>query len=231
MRDLDDKLEDTNALSWDEWYKLLVAYEAEFGDCLIPYFYKTKEGYSLWYWVSKMRLDRPKGLLTEEQIRLLDDLYFIWEPQDDPWEKGFTELRAYKRKYGDCMVPDEYDTDDGYPLWLWVRSQRQFDGNYPREKSRRLHELGFVWNLREYNWHQTLQSLRDYKEEFGDCMVPKDYVTEDGVELGAWVAEQRIDLRYRCLSEDKMQLLDGVGFAWADWGESSPVMFVPPAES
>ena len=80
----------------------------------------------------------------------MDALEFVWEPHDDTWEKGFSELQAYKKIYGDCLVPYEFDAKGRYQLGLWVRQQCYFDGNYPMDKSRRLRKLGFIRDFHAY---------------------------------------------------------------------------------
>jgi hypothetical protein len=227
MKDLDTKLEETTATPWHVWYELLVAYKAEHGNCLVPYFYVTPNGYALWYWVSKLRVDKARGLLTDEQIREIDELEFVWVLQDDTWEEGFAALQAYKAEFGDCLVPSGYTTKNHYKLGTWVRDQRVFDGNYPREKFQRLFDLGFVWNISDYDWNNAFESLKTYKAEYGDCRVPRAYVTDNGFELGAWVADQRTDLHYGHLEKDKVQKLEAVGFSWGPWEDTSPVIFVP----
>lgn len=226
MKALDVKLLETTATPWDVWYEEIVEFRSTHRSCLVPYFYVTKNNHALWYWVLKVRQDKARGKLSAEKIKLLDKLDFIWVQQDDAWEKGFAELMKYKEDYGDCLVPEGYRTKDQFQLGLWVFDQRTFDGNYPREKYKRLISLGFVWNLRTYNWGRAYAALEAYKEDNGDCMVPGEYMTEDGLELGAWVEEQRNNLHYGYLSEERMLKLEKLGFAWATWNDSSPVVFI-----
>lgn len=226
MKDLDIKIEETTTTPWEVWYELLVAYKAEHGNCLVPYFYVTKNGYALWYWVLGLRSDKAQGRLTKDQIKRLEELNFVWVLQDHTWENGFAALQAYKEEFGDCLVPLGYVAKNQHPLGNWVIQQRSFDGNFPREKYHRLIDLGFVWNLRTNNWARAYAALEDYKEEHGDCFVPKDYMTEDGLELGAWAVEQRTNLHYGYLSQERMLKLEELGFAWATWDDSSPVVFI-----
>lgn len=223
---LDEKLLATESTPWETWYELMADFRAKNGHCLVPYFYMTEDGHDLYRWAIKKRHDWTWGELAEEQIRLLDELDFIWEQQDDPWEKGIAELMIYKVEHGDCLVDGEYKTKDGYELGFWVATQRIFDGNYPREKYHRLKKLGFVWSLREYNWARAYKALEEYKTTHGDCCVPKEFMTEDGMELGLWVQEQRINLHYNYLAQERMEKLDKLGFAWAVADDSSPVVFV-----
>lgn len=227
MKELEVKLEETTATPWEVWYQEIVEFRATHRHCLVPYFYVTQNGHALWYWVLKVRVDKARGKLTENQIKLLNDLDFIWVQQDDTWEKGFAELMKYREDHGDCVVPDGYRTKDQFPLGLWVFEQRTFDGNYPREKYNRLKSLNFVWNLREYNWGQAFRALKVYKSQYGDCLVPSGYVTDDRLDLGAWVIDQRVDRYYEHLPKEKVKKLDGLGFFWGAWNNTSQVLFVP----
>ena len=150
MFDVDEKFEIVAETPWDVWYENIVAYWEEHGHCFIPRLYKTPDGLLLWYWVVKMREDWKEGLVPDDQVEKMNAIEFVWYPQDDMWERGFLELQAYKRIYGDCLVPFEFEAKSNHRLGLWVREQCYFDGNYPREKSRRLRELGFVRDLHAY---------------------------------------------------------------------------------
>ena len=78
---------------WNYMYNLAKAYYEEYGNLLVPRGFKTKDGvnefergFDLGEWISKQRR-RSKGKggtskdLTEEQIKLLEDIGMIWEPE------------------------------------------------------------------------------------------------------------------------------------------------------
>jgi len=213
----------------------MVDFRAKNGCCLVPYFYMTEDGYDLYRWVLKQRYDWTFGEISEERIRLLDELNFIWQQQDHAWEKGIAALMRYKAEFGDCMVAKEYRVRDFYKpddiqyyeLGEWVAAQRIFDGNFPREKYHRLKDLGFVWSIREYNWQRAFEALKEYKEIHGDCSVPKEFITEDDMELGLWVQEQRVNLHYKYLSKERMIKLDELGFAWATQDGTGLTLHIP----
>ena len=150
MFDLDEKFAEVAATPWDEWYEQIVAYKEEHGHCLVSRLYITPNGLPLWYWVVKMRENKAEGLVPDDQIEKMDALEFVWAPHDDTWEKGFLELQIYKRTFGDCLVPYEYETKQRYMTGLWVRQQCMFDGNYPMDKAHRLRKLGFNRDLHAY---------------------------------------------------------------------------------
>lgn len=227
-KDLETRLNETAETPWDVAYGHLAAYHAEKSNCLVPQFYMTENGFTLGFWLLKLRRDLAEDKLTKEQIQRLDVLEFVWDPHEPLWEKGFAALQAYRAKHGTSLVPENYVTEgDHYELGDWARAQRLTEGNYPREKYQRLCTLDYVWDLREYDWKRAFSALEEYKEENGDCIVPSDYITEDELELGEWVIKQRTDLHYNYLPLDKMLKLDGVGFAWAVQDDKPLTVHIP----
>ncbi len=228
LKDYDTKLEETNAVPWEEWFAEMAAFREEHNNCLVPHGYKTSNGHSLWHWVEKVRRDYAEGKVSDEQFQRLDELHFIWDMEDLRWEIGFAALQNFYDEYGHCIVPKGYlGKDKKFPLWLWVATQRDYDGVYPRDKFHRLDALNFVWNIREYEWERAFGQLEVYKAQNGDCLVPEKYIVDGDLDLGAWVTKQRADLHFNFLSQDKMQRLNDIGFSWAA-KEGSPLIVMMP---
>jgi hypothetical protein len=62
-------------------------------------------------WVGTQRKEYKKSL-TEERIKKLNDVGFIWDRREDVFNLRFTELIEYKEKHGNCAVP--VGTPGGY---------------------------------------------------------------------------------------------------------------------
>ena len=62
------------------------------------------------------------GRLTDERIRRLEELGFVWSLRDD-WQKHYNELKEYKAEHGHCNVPARYAKNRR--LGIWVSAQRQ----------------------------------------------------------------------------------------------------------
>ncbi|MBT5638607.1 MAG: hypothetical protein HOJ16_08610, partial [Candidatus Peribacter sp.] len=93
--------------NWEEGFSHLKEYKKEHGDCLAPHSIKF-DGFALGNWVTRQRT--KKGKLTPGKIQRLDDLSFVWSARALQWEQGFSELKAYKEKHGDCVVKGSFDT-------------------------------------------------------------------------------------------------------------------------
>jgi hypothetical protein len=98
------------------------------------------------------------------------------------WESMFEKLKAYKQKYGNCLVPNRYEEDRS--LGSWVSTQRRHFKLINSSKSTRnsknfhlneiriarLSDIGFVWaasDPRHTPWETRFRELCDYKERYG----------------------------------------------------------------
>jgi len=146
------------------------------------------------------------------------------------WKLRYGELVEYKKKHGDCIVPQRYEANN--KLGNWVHTQRHqyhlFQKNMrssmTTERIDMLEELGFSWvashsgNKANTTWNQRYGELRKYKQKHGDCNVPVLY--EANKQLGKWVANQR--QQYRRLrrgqsspmTTERIDKLDELGFPW-----------------
>ena len=70
----------------------------------------------------------------------------------------------------------------------------------------------------ERAWNDRYDELDVYKNKHGNCLVPQRYSKNKA--LGRWVNKQRTQYRLRRegkqtpLTEDRIKLLDEVGFVW-----------------
>jgi len=100
-------------------------------------------------------------------------------------------------------------------LASWVRFQRK---TYNRkklseEKIALLESIDFKWRLFERKfdsnvWMVMYRRLLAYKEKYKNIRVPQKF--EADPQLAKWVCLQR----HRCKEEDRMDLLDDIGFEW-----------------
>jgi Helicase associated domain len=55
--------------------------------------------------------------------------------------------------------------------------------------AQRVHSSGHLKKNKDIKWLASLEKLKKYKEQFGDCIVPRGYAQDP--QLASWVAEQR----------------------------------------
>ena len=131
--------------------------------------------------------------------------------------------REYYVTHGDLDVPSNYVTPEGERLGAWLYRLRSIragkrSGTLTDEQIRRLDAIGMSWlDLGEERWNRNFRALRAYYERYGDLDVPVDYVTSDGIKLGALVKNMRFkrDTKYRrCLTPERLKMLDDMGMIW-----------------
>jgi hypothetical protein len=142
---------------------------------------------------------------------------------DYTFEERLTHLADYKKKYGDCNVPQNFE--EYRNLGKWVNYQRaEYKKCKENKKSsmtkvriRALEKLDFKWKL-HLTFKDRLIQLADYKQKNGDCNVPsrcKEYTN-----LGNWVWYQRNEYKkYKeskksYMTEERIRALEKLGFKW-----------------
>jgi hypothetical protein len=87
-------------------------------------------------------------------------------------EFSFGLLEKYVEEHGDCLVYQYLVLGNGYRLGQWVSHQRMYKDVMPLDRKRRLESLsGWAWDGRDAKWEIGYQALKQYSEEYGDCVV------------------------------------------------------------
>lgn len=55
-------------------------------------------------------------------------------------------------------------------------------------------------------------TLKEYREDHGDCLVPRQY--KEDRQLGQWVAQQRQRHSHSKLDPARRKSLEAIGFVW-----------------
>jgi hypothetical protein len=162
---------------------------------------------------------------------------------DRMWNRRYEELKEYVAENGDSLVPWKYAKNES--LGVWVKRQRShFNAEValPNERTKKLDEIGFIWDVLEAQWFERLQELKEYKKNHGDTLVPRG--NRENPLLGRWVNTQRSDythyqkikeleekwrgvevlddkvkeemdrLTRRGMTEKRIQLLEAEDFVW-----------------
>lgn len=145
--------------------------------------------------------------------------------EHDKWTKNFNKLLNYKKKYGDCLVPYNYELNRS--LFLWVKRQRYQYSLFMRENKqsnlnldriKMLDDIGFVWDLQKTTWEKRLNELIEYRKLHGHCNLPGSYSPNKA--LGTWVHRQRAQYKLYCagkqssLTLERIMELETIGFQW-----------------
>lgn len=209
-------------LAWKRGLEHAKAYFKEHGNLLISFKYKSPDGFLLGQWVAVKRRERTGGALSEDKIRQLDALGMAWNAVSAKWERGYAEAVAYYEKYADLEVPTKYITKSGLKLGAWISYQKDAyqQGLLSTEQIRRLEQIGMNWGERNYcRWMEQYHAAERYHHEHGNLDVPTGYVTEEGIQLGRWMATLRHARRENSgvrtkLTPERIAMLDAIGMLW-----------------
>lgn len=138
------------------------------------------------------------------------------------WLNKLEELYEYKKRYGNCNVPEN---SKNQKLARWVRLQRDDYANKQTRMSEKriqmLNALDFNWlvETKTKKWHDKFEELQQYKSKHGHCNVPcSKNVDSPTYQLGKWVSYQRKQYKLMLeglpnhLTQDRIELLKSLGF-------------------
>eukprot|EP00814_Leptocylindrus_danicus_P013717 CAMPEP_0116014170 /NCGR_PEP_ID=MMETSP0321-20121206/6131_1 /TAXON_ID=163516 /ORGANISM="Leptocylindrus danicus var. danicus, Strain B650" /LENGTH=385 /DNA_ID=CAMNT_0003483797 /DNA_START=143 /DNA_END=1303 /DNA_ORIENTATION=- len=153
------------------------------------------------------------------------------------WKLRYEELMEFKNTHGHCLVPQRYKENPNLGKWVSnqrkrfkLRKKKELESSYSftalsSERYTLLENIGFVWSVGDYSWRVRYEELKQFKREFGTCMVPK--MDKKYPKLGSWVRKQRE--RYKALingerlmknggailSTEEFDLLQDIDFVWS----------------
>jgi hypothetical protein len=165
-----------------------------------------------WLHWQRKRRDMPAA-----QRKRLNALGFEWHPVRSHWQQRYGELRAFKRQFGSCSVPNGWPPNPALGNWVAIQRRRRQRGTLAPDQLRLLEKLGFDWVGNPLpprkSWDERFRELRSFKQRFGHCQVPALWAENNP--LGAWVRHQRVLHQRGKLPEEQRRRLDDLGFCWS----------------
>ena len=209
-------------------YGFAKRYYEENGDLDVPKRYKTADGYNLGHWLTTQRRVRAgavPGDLTPEKIARLDAIGMRWESASDmSWNRHYAEAEAYFHENGHLRIPVDYSTESGFALGTWIANLRSWRksgtdrGVLNDERIAALDRIGMVWSIPDYLILRYHAAAVEYRQQFGDLNVPVNYVTKDGLRLGAWLSKLKQSYRDGTapgtMTEGQIEMLNELGIDW-----------------
>ena len=165
-----------------------------------------------------------KSTATDDAIKLKQNRYGgpkAWYIQK--WHQRYNELKAYKKKYGNCDVPRRDKENPRLSTWVSTQRVAWNRGSISDERIELLKQIGFKFQVHRifsepnfsydpstYNWLHWYNKLKAYKTVHGNCNVPR-YFKDDEL-LGAWVYFLRQREETEGLSANAKDQLARIGF-------------------
>ncbi len=225
---------------WQKMLSELVQFHAQYGHCSVPSTWTVNP--VLAKWVGFQRMRKIEGKLSSARVDALDALGFSWKFEnssdgtsaDSAWAIMYAQLKDYVAKYGSSKVPQSYPESQKLGRWVAIQRNNRRRGRLTNEQIASLDAVSFDWHPRQCRdnkseidpersnaliediyqtrWKHRFEELTGYKSEFGNCRVPLGW--KENRQLASWVGVQRGRFKKNVLSEDRIKLLDGIGFDW-----------------
>lgn len=215
---------------WFESFQELVEFKERNGHCTVLRRNDQQRQLSLWMNTQrseyKKMLSGKSSCMKKERVKLLDKLGFEWFPNQ--WEDKYDELVEYKKKNGDCNVPQGYGPNKQLAQWVttqrnqYSKKQAGKPSQMTRERIMALERIGFEWEreiLLHKKWHDRFHELMKFKERHGHCNVPQRYSLDQ--RLASWVNTQRQQYSKLCkgktshLIPERFEMLQQIGFEFS----------------
>lgn len=195
---------------WLSNYMALKEFYMEHGHTNIPQ--KYPKNVTLGRWVNNQRTLYKGGNLSMQKIDKLNEINFIWDVQEDTWNRFIDRFKKFYEENNHGNIPQKYPQDQ--PLGTWVANQRKLRnrGALSEEKIKILDSIGFIWEPQEEAWMNYFNKLKEYISIHGDTRVKLKHVDQSFYQ---WVITQRRFYKMGKLSEQKIELLNSIGFIWS----------------
>lgn len=109
---------------WSEKFEDLCEFRRHHGHCHVPHTYMENAALAQWVkrqrYQYKLKSEGKRSTLSDERVRLLNKIGFIWNSHDVVWEERLFELSMYKRNHGNCIVPSNYERNPQLAVWVKV---------------------------------------------------------------------------------------------------------------
>ena len=197
---------------FDRGIKTLLEYKKEHNDMLIPVGYRSPDGYQLGKWASRQRKLKKESKLLPDREQYLNKQGFIWDYTEHYWNRMYECATKYYQEHGNFEVPPNYIGSNGEKLWQWKMDMRkrykESKVTLSQNQIEKLERIGMDWEGKKDAFAECMNSVREYKKRHGVQIIPKHYVTEDGVELGNQI---RYIMHRKCmgiLSEEQLEIFE-----------------------
>lgn len=123
------------------------------------------------------------------------------------WKVKVAQLKAYKKKYGNCNIPPGWQED--VSLARWVTNIRLHRRKLSKDLLAALTDIGFSFDMPS-DWNTMFLQLESFYRKKGNSYVPASQ--KEYEKLFDWVERQR--LSRSLLSKTQLEKLNSVDFDW-----------------
>lgn len=128
--------------SWNTIFNELKNFVEKYGN---NYSKKNNINKKLSYWIIVQRRDFKNNKISDDRVKKLKSIGFIFEPHKKNWEENLNKLIKYKNKNGNRCVPVKYRA-----LNTWCAYNRTMyrKGKLSKDRIKKLESIGFKFEYK-----------------------------------------------------------------------------------
>lgn len=223
--------------TFEDSYKLLKEYYNYNKNIDLPPNFTTNdginydpEGFNLSAWLQNQITAYHNSRLSEEKIKLLENLNINWKEKKDKvekltWDEYYNLAKNYYNFYHNLLIKRDFKTVDGitpdelgYSLGRWISRQQvnKQKGKLTETQIILLDSIGMCWQREtpHKTFEESYQIAVNYYLTHGNLFVPTDYRTEDNYNLSSFLYQIRKKRENNELTEEQIYKLDLIGMIW-----------------
>lgn len=205
--------------SWDVMFKSAEEYFKIHGNLNVPINYTVENSGNLYNWLINQRKSYHNKKLKPEQIKNLENIGMLWNSNKriDNWFNMYYCAEKYFKEHGNLEIPNSCKEENIKKLRSWLKTQHN---EYQKQtldsyKIVLLERIEFTWKTKKpLDWNMMYDLATKYYQKHNNLNILRNYVTEDNLPLGKWLAYNRYIYANGKLPQEKIIKLEAIGMIW-----------------
>lgn len=194
--------------SWDDFLEEALRCKKEKG--WFPSVKTKNESKQLIAWVRKQRSLYKRNILSTEKIKKLTDVGFIFSFNKEKWLINYELLLKYKKENNLETFFRHNISDKKINKWVSNQRKRYSSNHLEADEEELLSNLGISFSPLNDIWDYYIDKLKAFYSKNGY----RNPTEKEDMELTIFCRQQRRRYALNELSEDKIELLNGINFIW-----------------
>jgi len=231
---------------WNLMYPRLYSFYQEHGHSVVtsaidPELYEWVRTlrYQYLYQIRNQTTTYTRSRLSDEKLKALRDVNFVWETKQNQFDSMMKRLKAYRKEHGNVQIEASDATNaDLYQWSKYIRYNYRYQAlnqtvpntdrrpKLSQENLMALKRVGFRWDTKrkQNRWRDMYPRLVEFKEKHGHTFVTMD----DDLALYQWTKSLILNYGHQLqpnltkftnssraqLSREKVDLLQKIEFQW-----------------
>lgn len=207
---------------WKENYEDVCTYINEHHCSLsdIPEGIQSRNGITLKNWIReqyRVYFGKTSRMMSAERRENLHSIGIeqYLDTFGNAFYKALMEVKQFYAEHGHVHLPKTMIGTSGTNLSAWVRIQRNRyrNGTLKSEYLQMIQEADMMVMM-ENPFDTAYRHALEFHRVYGNLNMPTSYVCTDGFALGKWCTAMRERRKNGTVSDEKIKLLDALGFDW-----------------